>query len=54
MITIIDLDRPFDGFNAIEPTAMTRTQLAMEHDFQVRYQSQTFPCDDGGLLTAVQ
>jgi hypothetical protein len=54
LITIVDLDRPFDGFNAIEPTAITRTQLAMEHDFQVRYQSQDFPCDDGGLLTAVQ
>ncbi len=54
LITIIDLDRPFDGFNAIQPTAMMRTQIAMENDFTTRYASQTFPCDGGGLAEAVQ
>jgi hypothetical protein len=53
LVTIIDLDRPFDGFNAIEPIAMIRTQVAMEHDFAARYPSGTFPCDTGGLAVAV-
>jgi hypothetical protein len=53
LITIIDLDRPFDGFNAIEPMAITRTQVAMEHDFAARYPGESYPCDGGGIATAV-
>jgi hypothetical protein len=51
LIMVIDLDRPFDGFNKIEPTAMTRTQLAMEADFATRYPSGSYPCDAGGIAT---
>lgn len=51
LITVIDLDRPFVGFNKIEPTAMIRTQVAMEQDFATRYPSATFPCDTVGIAT---
>ena len=54
LITIIDLDRPFDGYNSIQPTPMVRTQIAMEQDFARRFPSQPFPCDVGGLATAVR
>lgn len=53
LITIIDLDRPFDGFNAIEPTAMIRTEIAMEADFARRHPGQAYPCDTGGIATAL-
>jgi hypothetical protein len=54
LMTIIDLDRPFDGINRIQPTAMVRTQLAMERDFSVRYPGATYPCNDGGIDVRMQ
>ena len=54
LMTIIDLDRPFDGFNRIEPTAMVRTELAMERDFALRYPWATLPCDGGGIDLRMQ
>jgi hypothetical protein len=54
LMTIIDLDRPFDGINRIEPTAMVRTELARERDFSVRFPGATYPCDDGGIDVRMQ
>jgi hypothetical protein len=51
LIMVIDLDRPFDGFNKIEPTAMIRTQAAVELDFATRYPSGTYPCDAAGIVS---
>lgn len=53
-ITIIDLDRPFDGFNSIEPSAMARTEAMITRDIEVRYPAPRYPCDVGGFPTAVQ
>jgi hypothetical protein len=52
LIMIGDLDRPFAGFNRIEPTAMTRSGLEMAQDFAIRYPSAALPCDDKGIALA--
>jgi hypothetical protein len=54
LVTIIDLDRPFDGINRIEPTAFVRTEGAMERDFAARYPGAAYPCDAGGIDLRVQ
>ena len=53
-VTILDLDRPFDGFNRIEPSAMARTEAMITRDVEARHPGPTYPCDAGGLPTAVQ
>ena len=53
-LTIIDLDKPFDGLNRIEPSAMARTEAMITRDVEARHPGPTYPCDTGGLPTTVQ
>jgi len=48
-VTIIDLDRPFDGFNSIDPAAMARTEAMITRDIEIRYPVPTYPCDATGI-----
>ena len=53
LIIINDLDRPFDGFTRIEPTAMEQVQRSMEEDLAGSHPSLAYPCDAGGVATAI-
>ena len=48
LAAITDMDRPYDGLIAVEPTDMTRVANSLREDFSEAYPGVALPCDETG------